>query len=119
MPEANTTTERRIHPRISLQIPVKYKVIETQVEQSSHTLDMSFGGIFLVSGQALEKGSIIRLDLTFPKISQMILAYAEVVWFNSTGGGLHFEAMKGEDEDTMRNYLQNISREKSFNRISN
>ncbi len=30
MPEANMFMEKRIHPRVSIKIPVKYRVIEDQ-----------------------------------------------------------------------------------------
>ncbi len=118
MPQADKPVERRHHPRTSLQLPVKYKAGEMQKERFSHTLDVSLGGLFLASDQALVKGALIRMDLTLPKISRMISAYAEVVWTNGAGGGLHFEAMQAEDENTLKNYLSNLPEEKSFNRIS-
>lgn len=115
MPEAYTSTERRLHPRTSLRIPVKYRVIEAQDrnrnEKNSHTMDISLGGIYLLSDHVLEKDSIIRMDLALPKISHLISAYAKVIWANDTGGGLHFESMKEEDEETLKNYLSRIPAE--------
>ena len=94
MPEATQTPERRLHPRSTLKIPVKYRVIEAQDrnrnEKTSHTMDICLGGLYLLSDHALEKNSLIRLDLTLPKISHMISAYAKVIWSNRTGGGLQF-----------------------------
>jgi len=108
--------EKRVHPRVSVKIPVKYRVIEDQKEietvferkkreQSSQTMDVSLGGLYLVADQVLNVGSILRLDITLPQNSHLISAFAEVVWSNETGGGLHFLAMKEEDVDSLKNYL--------------
>lgn len=116
MPEANMFLEKRVHPRVSVKIPVKYRVIEDQKEietvferkkreQTSQTMDVSLGGLYLVADQVLNVGSILRLDITLPEISHVISAFAEVVWSNETGGGLHFLAMKEEDVDSLKNYL--------------
>jgi c-di-GMP-binding flagellar brake protein YcgR len=116
MPDANMFLEKRVHPRVSVKIPVKYRVIEDQKEietvferkkreQSSQTMDVSLGGLYLVADQVLNVGSILRLDITLPQNSHLISAFAEVVWSNETGGGLHFLAMKEEDVDSLKNYL--------------
>jgi c-di-GMP-binding flagellar brake protein YcgR len=116
MPDANMFLEKRVHPRVSVKIPVKYRVIEDQKEietvferkkreQTSQTMDVSLGGLYLVADQVLNVGSILRLDITLPEISHVISAFAEVVWSNETGGGLHFLAMKEEDVDSLKNYL--------------
>lgn len=116
MPDANMFLEKRIHPRISIKIPVKYRVIEDQKEietvferkkreQTSQTMDVSLGGLYLVADQVLNVGSILRLDIILPEMSRAISAFAEVVWSNETGGGLHFLAMKEEDVDSLKNYL--------------
>ncbi len=116
MPDANMFLEKRVHPRISVKIPVKYRVIEDQKEietvferkkreQTSQTMDVSLGGLYLVADQVLNVGSILRLDISLPGHSVMISAFAEVVWSNETGGGLHFLAMKEEDVDSLKNYL--------------
>ena len=116
MPDANMFMEKRIHPRVSVKIPVKYRVIEDQKEietvferkkreQTSQTMDVSLGGLYLVSEQLMNVGSILRLDISIPNCPRMVSAFAEVVWSNETGGGLHFLAMKEEDVDSLKNYL--------------
>ncbi len=116
MPDANMFLEKRVHPRVSVKIPVKYRVIEDQKEietvferkkreQTSQTMDMSLGGLYLVTEQVLNVGSILRLDISIPENAKMVSAFAEVVWSNETGGGLHFLAMKEEDVDALKNYL--------------
>ncbi len=116
MPEANMFMEKRIHPRVSVKIPVKYRVIEDQKEletvferkkkeQTTRTMDVSLGGLYIVADQILNVGSILRLDVSLPEKSALISAFAEVVWANETGGGLHFLAMKEDDVEFLKNYL--------------
>jgi c-di-GMP-binding flagellar brake protein YcgR len=120
MPEANTFVEKRIHPRVSIKIPVKYRVIEDQKEletvferkkreQTTRTMDVSLGGLYIVADQILNIGSILRLDISLPEKASLISAFAEVVWANETGGGLHFLAMKEDDAESLKTYLVNVS----------
>jgi c-di-GMP-binding flagellar brake protein YcgR len=120
MPEANMFVEKRIHPRVSVKIPVKYRVIEDQKEletvferkkreQTTRTMDVSLGGLYIVADQILNIGSILRLDISIPEKSSLISAFAEVVWANETGGGLHFLAMKEDDAESLKTYLVNVS----------
>jgi c-di-GMP-binding flagellar brake protein YcgR len=120
MPEANMFVEKRIHPRVSVKIPVKYRVIEDQKEidsvferrkkeQTTKTMDVSLGGLYIVADTVLNIGSILRLDISIPAKAAIISAFAEVVWANETGGGLHFLAMKEEDVDALKNYLGSVS----------
>ena len=123
MPEANMFVEKRIHPRVSVKIPVKYRIIEDQKEletvferkkreQTTRTMDVSLGGLYIVADQVLNIGSILRLDISIPEKSSLISAFAEVVWANETGGGLHFLAMKEDDAESLKSYLVNVSADK-------
>src|SRR5580658_9723114 len=120
MPEANMFMEKRIHPRVSIKIPVKFRVIEDQKEletvferkkkeQTTRTMDVSLGGLYIVADQILNVGSILRLDVSLPEKSSLISAFAEVVWANETGAGLHFLAMKEDDVETLKGYLTQAS----------
>ena len=116
MPEANMFIEKRAHPRVSVKIPIKYRVIEDQKEletvferkkkeQTTRTVDVSLGGLYVVADKSLSIGSILRLDISVPDRPALISAFAEVVWSNETGGGLHFLAMKEEDVEVLKAYL--------------
>ncbi|HEY5039357.1 MAG TPA: PilZ domain-containing protein [bacterium] len=120
MPEANMFMEKRIHPRHSVKIPIKYRVIEDQKEietvferkkkeQTTRTMDVSLGGLYIVADQLLSLGSILRLDISLPNQSSLISAFAEVVWANETGGGLHFLAMKEDDVEILKTYLDKVA----------
>ena len=116
MPSANLLLEKRVYPRISLKIPIKYRVIEDQKEtatvlernknaQTSHTEDVSLDGLYLNADHVPEVGSVLWLDITLPNVSRVISSYAEVVWSNDSGGGLHFEVIKEKDFDILKDYL--------------
>lgn len=120
MPDANMFVEKRVHPRVSVKIPVKYRIIEDQKEletvferkkkeQTTRTMDVSLGGLYIVAEQVLNIGSILRLDISLPVKTSIISAFAEVVWANETGGGLHFLAMKEDDVETLKVYLTQAS----------
>ena len=123
MPEANMFVEKRVHPRVSVKIPVKYRVIEDQKEletvferrkkeQTTRTMDMSLGGLYIVADSVLNIGSILRLDISLPEKTSLISAFAEVVWANETGAGLHFLAMKEDDVENLKYYLGKTSGDK-------
>jgi hypothetical protein len=103
-----------------VEIPVKYRLIDDQKELESvfdrkkkdtHTrsLDLSLGGIYITSDQPLKVGSILRLEISVPEPTTLISAFAEVVWANDTGGGLHFLAMKDEDMQYLKTYLEKLT----------
>lgn len=115
-PDANMFIEKRVFPRISIKIPVKYRLIEDQKEldsvferrkreQTTSTMDVSLGGLYIVAEQILKVGSILRLDISVPNRPDLISAFAEVVWSNETGGGLHFLAMREDDVESLKAYL--------------
>lgn len=118
MPESNMFIERRAHPRLTLGIPVKYKVINDQKkidsvmdrkrdEKQGHTVDMSVGGIRLEIDQALNVDCILRIDMALPNHPSLISAFAEVVWCNASHAGLRFLSMKENDAQYLTAYINN------------
>jgi hypothetical protein len=123
MPSANLLLEKRVNPRMSLNIPIKYRIIEDQREittvlernhkdQNSRTKDVSLDGLYLIADNVPEVGSVLILDITLPNVSRIISSYAEVVWSNDTGGGLHFEVIKEEDFEILKSYLSQAHQSK-------
>jgi hypothetical protein len=120
MTEGNMFLEKRAHPRVTAQIPVKYRLIEDQKEiesvfnrdnrnKTAHTLDVSLGGLYLSANVAVTAGSILRLDITVPDRLAAIAAFAEVAWSNESGLGLHFLAIRDDDLEVLKAYLTKIS----------
>jgi c-di-GMP-binding flagellar brake protein YcgR len=122
MIEANLFTEKRTHPRIQVKIGIKFHVIDEQKEiesilerrkkeKDAKTMDISLGGMYVVSDHLLRMGNILKLDIPLSndgKKSQL-RAFAEVVWANETGAGLRFLTMKDSDTETLRTYLDKLS----------
>jgi len=120
MPEGSMFMERRRYPRVTVEIPVKYRLIDDQKELASvferkkrdtHTrsLDLSLGGIYITADQQLKIGNILRLEIAVPEPNTLLSAFAEVIWSNDTGGGLHFLAMKDEDSQSLKAYIEKLT----------
>lgn len=117
MPEANLFLEKRVHPRVSVKIPVKYRLVENlegirsvmeirKNETQTHSLDVSLGGMFIETEEKLEKGHILSLDISVPGNPRKISAFAEVVWAKESGAGLHFMLIKNEHLESLKAFLE-------------
>lgn len=120
MPDGYLLKERRVYPRIALKIPVIFRVLDDQEEIKSvielrkkekhgHTLDVSLGGLCVVTDQPLQEGSILSLEITIPDVTKTLKAMAEVVWSSETGGGIRFLTMDENDMETLKTYLSKAS----------
>ena len=120
MTESYLLKERRVHPRISVKIPLVFKVLDDQEEIKNiiekrqkeinpQAMDVSLGGIFIMSDQPLQEGNILNLEITIPGAPEKLKAIVEVVWANETGGGIQFLAMAEPDVETLKAYLDKAS----------
>jgi len=120
MPEAYLVKERRIYPRISVKVPISYSVVEGERNiqdaleerrkvKNGHTLDLSLGGLCVLSGEPLLEGWVLELEIAILPLDTSLRATAEVVWANETGGGVRFLKMKEEDMKTLKAYLDKAS----------
>src|SRR5580698_4874115 len=120
MPDANIFLDKRAHARVPARIPVSYRVMEDNKEirnirelgiktKVAQTQDTSLGGMFIVGDESFKMGDILNLKISIPDRSIPLSAFAEVVWSNTSGAGLHFLAMKEEDIESLGTYIQNLS----------
>ncbi len=120
MQDANLFMERRVSPRIKVNIPVKYRLVEDKKEiatvfeqrkkeRNAHALDLSLGGMHIFADQELKEGDILNFEISLPGLSETLSAFAEVVWANKTDGGLHFLEMKEVDLSVLKAYLHRAS----------
>ena len=116
MPEANISMERRETPRISVKIPVKYRleddkeVLKTikewrQSEKNAYTLDVSLGGMSIVVDQPLSKGDILCFEIYLLDQKNVVTVYAEVKWTQKKEAGLRFLMMRDNDMEALRAFL--------------
>lgn len=109
--------EKRLHKRFSVEIPVKYRVMNEQKEiesflerlekeKSAITKNASLGGMHIVTDHALKKGSILQIDIMIPGQERILKTFAEVVWSGGSGGGIRFLAMKEDELKFLKAYLE-------------
>jgi transcriptional regulator with XRE-family HTH domain len=112
--------EKRAYSRTLVKVPVKYLLVKDDEEfenvqdrrrneKSAQTADMSLGGMYILAGQKLPAGSILRAHFSLPGISKPLNLYAEVVWANAKGAGLRFLMVKNEDMKILKEFLTKVS----------
>ncbi len=73
---------------------------------------MSLGGLGILTNEPLKPGSILKIEILIPDNPSKLNAMTEVVWSNESGGGVQFLAMKDEDVQALKNYLDKASSER-------
>ena len=111
--------EKRVYPRFSTEISVKFRVLNEQneiesflerreKEKSAKTRDVSMGGMYIETGYPLKKDYIVQLDILVPGQGWILKAFAQVVWPGGTGGGLKFLMMPEEDKKRLKSFLDKL-----------
>ena len=113
--ERQFVSERREHPRHILELPIDYSIMDGQVRWGI-AADASEGGLLVHLHEVLKKGSLLKLEIFFPRGSELeaIEAMAKVVWSDSVAikmwgeyrHGLVFQAFQKESLDKLRNLLK-------------
>ncbi len=117
MPEAKLFMEKRMHPRVSVKLPINYRLMKDEGElqnieewrktsKNAESVDLSLGGMFIAVDRALPMGSLLRFDVAIPQQTTPLAIFAEVVWTNVTGAGLRFLMIKPEDLEILKKYLE-------------
>lgn len=123
MKKGSLAFDKRKHPRVQLEIPVKYKLVNRseQViyllehkkdELTGASRDLSAQGLFLISDQRLSQGDILKLEVALPDGEAPVKAFSEVVWSSDSGlasgehgSGLNFMALRDEDQLRMTRFI--------------
>jgi hypothetical protein len=123
MENASLSFDKRRHPRLQLEIPVKYKLVNKSEEvlalmehkravQTGASKDLSAQGLFLVSEQRLAQGDILKIYVHLPEEELPVCAFTEVIWSSDSGlpagkhgSGLSFMALRDEDQQRMRQFV--------------
>jgi hypothetical protein len=105
--------ERREYPRSDIQVEVQ-STDETSQAKSIRILNLSIGGMRLYSLSELKVGSVFKTKLNSSRHGSILLQ-GEVIWSrpkqNGEGYivGVHFLPMDGEQERTLRSFLEEWS----------
>jgi hypothetical protein len=116
MPDATLFKERRVSPRIQVDIPIQYHLLNDKKEieavreeqkksPGAKAIDISLSGIQIHADQPLHNGDVLHMDINLPGLPIVLPAVAEVVWADHAQGGLHFLKMSEEDVNVLKSYL--------------
>jgi hypothetical protein len=110
--------KRKVQQRILAKIPIRYWGIrdeETEIlfEQNlevkvSYSMNVSLGGIYLVTKEELPVESMVRLHLFLPS-TPFISTLAKVLWTDKQGAGVCFVGMKPREVATLKEYLTQLA----------
>ena len=110
--------EKRAHERVSLKLPLRYRILDDTVparhvkeiiqsESPSQTMDTSLGGLCVTQDGRLKPGQLVNLKLILTDMHETITAFADVVWANESAAGLKFLAVKQRDLDLLLEEFKN------------
>lgn len=109
--------KRKVQERILAKVPIRYWSVrdeETEIlfdrnldVKVSYSMNISLGGVFLVTKEELPVESLIRLHLFLP--SQPFLStLARVLWTDVQGAGVCFVGMKPKEVESLKEYLTQL-----------
>lgn len=111
--------EKRVHPRVSVRVPIKCRLMEDsmfigsiterrKMEIRSQSMDMSLGGIRMTVDQNLEVGSVMSVQFSLDRDSSLFSAFAEVVWSDPEKCGVRFLAFKEQEMEAFKAALAKV-----------
>jgi c-di-GMP-binding flagellar brake protein YcgR len=74
--------ERRKHPRIRVELPLDYSVVDREETHGGLIADISEGGLLVYLPEALELGTFLRIEILFAKGMELnsVKGIAKIVW---------------------------------------
>jgi uncharacterized protein (TIGR02266 family) len=107
----NQFVERRKHPRAVVKIEIEFK--HTIDFVSSYMLNISKGGLFIRTDEALPLDTIVFLRFTLPGDTKPIETAGKVVWCNAReekgyfprGMGIKFVKLNSDDAGKIKKFV--------------
>lgn len=103
--------ERRLHPRLVLPVPARFRVDGSEEWWDGRLENLSAGGAALAVAQPLEEGSVLpELHFDLPGMARTIVVAAAVLRCRAEQvgrhlAGLHFLNLVGEDFERVRLFV--------------
>lgn len=95
--------ERRLNPRVRVNLPVRWESVLTQ--QEATVIDLSRAGCFVLSGGKVEPNELIRLEITLPD-AEPIYPWAEVVEETTEiGFAVRFTSMEDNERERLEQFV--------------
>jgi len=115
--------DRRRYPRFAEALGVSYVILEknTSKKSSTHTINISAGGIKLILDEKLSVGTFLNLKIAIPASRQMTEMEGEVVWTEDAQdvqepsgkrffySGIRFSSIKDPSGKYLIDYIRSIS----------
>jgi c-di-GMP-binding flagellar brake protein YcgR len=114
MARAGVDSERRRHPRFSVDLPIEYWKTSDLRSHPSRALNVSEGGLLIHLSEQLEIGQKLRLNLFISSSPALnpVEALVQVVWKDihlaEEGGyrtGVRFVDISWKDMEELKNFL--------------
>ena len=116
--EGTFVVEKRKHPRIHVELPLDYSIVDQKENYGGMVADASEGGLLVYLKEHLEIGSRLKIEIIFVKGRELssIKGVAEVVWsdlaaresFGEFRYGLQFQSFHEGDLDKLKDLLKEI-----------
>jgi c-di-GMP-binding flagellar brake protein YcgR len=112
--------ERSKYPRVTVDLPIEYRRIDSSVRQTGRAQNASEGGLLLYLPEHIAIGQELRIKLFFSSGVELraIEMVAQVTWTDIHLGrewgdyraGVKFIDISSEDLEKLRNFLRSLSK---------
>ena len=103
--------ERRRAPRVNVNLPARWEGV--LMLQEADVTNLSITGCFVLSGGAVEKKELLRLEIILPDETE-VYVWAEVVEAaNEIGFAVQFNSMDDEDRERLDQFVKRALAESS------
>jgi hypothetical protein len=111
-------TEKRMHPRFLLNLPIEYSRFNSPVRHSSHTINASEGGLMICLHEKIDAGQYLHLKIFYSSGSNLLTieTRVRVMWADATLGedgnyrhGVKFADITSEDLGNFKGFLNSLS----------
>jgi len=110
--------ERRKHPRISVELPLDYSLVDSKDTHGGIVANASDGGLLVYLSEAIELGTLLKIEIIFVKGSELntIRGIAKVVWSDLAAKkvwgehryGLEFQSLQEGDLHKLETLLKEV-----------
>ncbi len=108
--------ERRKYIRVNEDLTIGYQVLKSFRRVTSHSEDISGGGIRLPVLQPLQPGMVLELEFRLPKENKIFKVVGEVAWQDRLEG-MNFKYIVGikfkDIDENIRNRIVNYVKDKA------
>jgi hypothetical protein len=118
--KGTVVVERRRHPRINVELPLNYSIVEAKESHGGMVADASEGGLLVYLRERIPIGTYLKIEILFVKGLELtsIKGITKVVWldlaaresFGEFRYGLQFQSFHEGDLDRLKTLLNEIGR---------